>query len=517
MAPDYHELTALDAADAMRAGRMTPGDYIGGLIARIEAREPDIQAWQHFDPKQAFAQTASLGGRAGLANLPLAGTAAGIKDIIDTADMPSENGTVLDKGRQPSADAAVVRLLREAGVIIMGKTVTTELAFMHPSKTRNPHNVEHTPGGSSSGSAAAVAAGMVPIALGTQTNGSVVRPASFCGIYGFKPTFGLVPREGVLEESGSLDTVGVFARSLTDIAAVTQVLATGLEPTATTKTDDQKTTAPKTSHIPALDLLDAAVKRLIKAAKSRGYVTYDELNEVLPPDGVSPGQIEDIMAMFSDLGVNVVDAGQVPAPNYIRAARDSVSERRFAFVRTPAWRFAEEGAKAAIETFAEGLGASCERLDLPPEFDRAIAMHRTVMLAEIALNFGHYYDRGKDRLSTAMREAIEAGRGLLAVHYAEALRERERLYERFENLLRPYDSVITLPAAGPAPRGHDTTGNPAFCTIWTYLGVPALNLPLLTVEGLPLGVQLIGPRLGEAKLFQAAAALLSRAASLPKR
>jgi Asp-tRNA(Asn)/Glu-tRNA(Gln) amidotransferase A subunit family amidase len=352
--------------------------------------------------------------------------------------MPTENGTVLDQGRQPLADAAVVRLLREAGMILMGKTVTTELAFMHPSKTRNPHNTAHTPGGSSSGSAAAVAAGMVPIALGTQTNGSVVRPASFCGVYGLKPTFGLLPREGVLEEAASLDTVGVFARSLGDIAAVTQILAKG-------------------------------------------------------------------------------PAAQASVLNYTGAIRDNISSPRFAFVRTPAWPLAEEAAKAAIETCVEGLGASCERLDLPPEFDRAIAMHRTVMLAEIALNFGHYYERGKDRLSAAMREAIETGRGILAMDYAEALRERERLYEHLEMLLQPYDAIITLPAAGPAPRGHDATGNPAFCTIWTYLGVPALNLPLLSVDGLPLGVQLVGRRLGEERLFQAAAALLSRAPSLSKR
>jgi Asp-tRNA(Asn)/Glu-tRNA(Gln) amidotransferase A subunit family amidase len=438
MAKDYHELTALDAAAAIRAGRTAAREYIGSLIDRIEAREPDIQAWQHFDPQQGLGQAAGLGEGPDLGRLPLAGAAAGVKDIIDTADMPTENGTVLDQGRQPPADAAVVRLLREAGVIIMGKTVTTELAFMHPSKTRNPHNAGHTPGGSSSGSAAAVAAGMVPIALGTQTNGSVVRPASFCGIYGLKPTFGLFPREGVLEESASLDTVGVFARSLGDIAALTQVLAKG-------------------------------------------------------------------------------PAAQAVAPNYMEAVRDNASSPRFAFVRTPAWPFAEEAAKAAIEAFADGLGTSCERVDLPPEFDRAIAMHRTVMLAEIALNFGRYYERGKDRLSAAMREAIETGRGILAVDYAEALRERERLYARLETLLQPYDAIITLPAAGPAPRGHETTGNPAFCTIWTYLGVPALSLPLLSVDGLPLGVQLVGPRLAEETLFQAAAALLSRVPSLAKR
>ena len=125
---------------------------------------------------------------------PLHGVPVGIKDIIDTGDMPTEDGTVLHAGRTPAHDAAVVAMLRAAGAVIMGKTVTTELATYAPGKTRNPHNPEHTPGGSSSGSAAAVAAGMVPLAVGTQTNGSVIRPAAFCGVYGFKPTFGLIPR-----------------------------------------------------------------------------------------------------------------------------------------------------------------------------------------------------------------------------------------------------------------------------------------------------------------------------------
>ncbi len=438
MTAEFYELTAREAASAIKSRQMTASDYIGGLAARIEARESEIGAWQYFDPKQALSEADKLGVRKDLAALPLAGVAIGIKDIIDTADMPTENGTVLDAGRRPSADAAVVRLLREAGAISMGKTVTTELAFMHPSKTRNPHNPDHTPGGSSSGSAAAVAAGMVPVALGTQTNGSVIRPASFCGIYGLKPTFDLIPRDGVLEESGSFDTVGIFARSLGDIAAVTQIVAKG----------------------PAAKGLKA---------------------------------------------------------DYAAAAEKGIAEPRFAFIKTPAWTFAEEPAKEAIEAFAAGLGASCALLDLPPGFDRVVAMHRTVMLAEIALNFGHYYERGKDALSAAMREAIEEGRGILATGFAEALRERERLYERFASLVEPYDGVITLPAPGPAPRGVDTTGNPVFCTLWTYLGTPALSLPLLTVGGLPLGVQLVGPRLGEAKLFQAAAALLSRAASRDMR
>ena len=149
----------------------------------------------------------------------------GIKDIFDTADMPTENGSILYAGRTPARDATVVARLRSAGAVIMGKTVTTEFAYFFPGKTRNPHNREHTPGGSSSGSAAAVAAGMVPLALGSQTNGSTIRPAAFCGVIGFKPTHGLVSRHGVLTLSRTLDHVGLFARSIDDVALLAEQLA----------------------------------------------------------------------------------------------------------------------------------------------------------------------------------------------------------------------------------------------------------------------------------------------------
>jgi Asp-tRNA(Asn)/Glu-tRNA(Gln) amidotransferase A subunit family amidase len=301
---------------------------------------------------------------------------------------------------------------------------------MHPARTRNPRNLEHSPGGSSSGSAAAVAAGMVPIALGTQTNGSIIRPAAFCGVYGLKPTHGLFSREGVLEEAGSLDVVGVFARTLEDAAAVGQVLAKGTGGAA---------------------------------------------------------------------------------PDYLSAARDTTFPARFAFVRTPAWPLADEAAKTAFESFAKALGPACETLALPAAFDRAIGFHRTVMYSEMALNYAGYYERGKDRLSPEMREAIEAGRQMLAVDYVLALRERESLYRQLLHVFEPYEAIITPSAPGPAPAGFETTGNPVFCSIWTYLGVPALNLPLLEVNGLPLGVQLVGRRSGEERLFKAAAALLKAA------
>jgi Asp-tRNA(Asn)/Glu-tRNA(Gln) amidotransferase A subunit family amidase len=218
--------SAADAAREIRDGRLTSEELVQACLERIRTLEPKVQAWTFLDEEHALAQAraADERKRSGEPIGPLHGVPVGVKDIFDTADMPTENGTVLHKGRTPRKDAAAVRSLRAAGAVILGKTVTTECAYFSPGKTRNPHNPEHTPGGSSSGSAAAVAAGMVPLALGSQTNGSVIRPAAFCGVYGFKPTHGLIPRSGVLQLSRTLDHVGVFARSIEDVALILEEL-----------------------------------------------------------------------------------------------------------------------------------------------------------------------------------------------------------------------------------------------------------------------------------------------------
>jgi len=219
-------LTACEAASEIARGALSAEDYTRACLDRIAAVEPDVQAFAHLDPEHALAQARALdrhkisGGRLG----PLHGIPVGIKDIIDTADYPTECGSPVLAGRRPDADATVVRKLREAGAVIIGKTVTTEFAYFHPGKTRNPRDLTRTPGGSSSGSAAAVAAGMVPLALGSQTNGSVIRPAAFCGVFGVKPSHGLVSRAGALTLSRTLDHVGAFARSLEDLALVLDVI-----------------------------------------------------------------------------------------------------------------------------------------------------------------------------------------------------------------------------------------------------------------------------------------------------
>ena len=220
------QLPASNASRLIREGALSSEELVQACLERCREIEPKVQAWTFLDEEHALAQARAADElrRSGQAAGPLCGVPVGIKDIIDTGDMPTENGTVLHAGRMPREDAWVVTALRAAGAVILGKTVTTECAYFHPGKTRNPHNPEHTPGGSSSGSAAAVAAGMVPLALGSQTNGSVIRPAAFCGVYGLKPSHGLIPRSGMLTLSRTLDHVGMFARTLEDIALLAEAL-----------------------------------------------------------------------------------------------------------------------------------------------------------------------------------------------------------------------------------------------------------------------------------------------------
>ena len=211
-----NQLEAWQAAKLLARREITCVALVQASLARISEREPRVQAFAHLNPDAALARARTLdsGALQGL----LHGLPIGVKDIFDTVDMPTAYGSAIYAGHQPLADAASVALCREAGAVVLGKTVTTELANMSPGVTRNPLHLDHTPGGSSSGSAAAVADGMVPLALGTQTAGSVIRPAAFCGIVGFKPSHGRVPQAGVKSLSGTLDTIGCFGRSVRDVA-----------------------------------------------------------------------------------------------------------------------------------------------------------------------------------------------------------------------------------------------------------------------------------------------------------
>ena len=222
-----HTLTATQIVAALSAGTTTCEAVARACLAHIAEREPQVQAWQYLDSDYVIEQARAL-DRSG-ARGPLLGVPYGVKDIIDTADMPTQYGTPIHKNHRPQRDAACVALTRKAGAVLMGKAVTSEFANVHPGKTRNPHDAGRTPGGSSSGSGAAVGAHMVPLALGTQTTGSTTRPASFCGVFGYRPTWGDLRLSGVMEASGTLDTLGIFARSVEDVALYRDVLL-GIEP-----------------------------------------------------------------------------------------------------------------------------------------------------------------------------------------------------------------------------------------------------------------------------------------------
>ncbi len=432
-AEELTELTAVAAASKIRSGEITSEMLVSACLDRIAARESAVSAWAHLDPDLAIRQARAADGvlRNGASTGPLHGVPVGIKDIIDTADMPTENGSALFAGRQPEEDAACVAQLRQAGAIILGKTVTTELASLTPSKTRNPANTEHTPGGSSSGSAAAVADHMVPLALGTQTAGSVIRPASYCGVYAMKPTFGLISRLGVTMQSHTLDTLGVFGRSLEDLGLILDCLS-------------------------AWDGRDPASYQRSQGSLARALTEEPPL----PP--------------------------------------------RLAFCRTPAWRFADASLEAAFSPLVETLGAHCEAIELPDAFAGIVEAQRTVQLAENAAYYGPLLDRGRAAISNDMAARLEDGAAIPVRRYLDALNTREALYSEQRRVMERFDAILCPAAPGPAPRGFATTGDPAFNGLWTYLGAPAVTLPVLRAGGLPLGVQLVGPRRNDGRLLRTA-------------
>ncbi len=261
---ELNELSAIEAARRIESGDLTAEALMRACLERVAERDETVRAWAHLDPDQAIAgaMAADAAGNPG----PLAGLPVAVKDIIDTADMPTRHGSTIYGLNRPNADAAVVTQTRQRGGVVMGKTVTTEFAWRNPGPTGNPHNAAHTPGGSSSGSAAGVADFQFPLAFGTQTAGSVIRPAAYCGAVGFKPSFGTHSREGVKELSSYLDTVGCFARSVEDAAFFDAALRGG----APAALDGFDTTPPRIgvmvpfrieAETAALDMLETVWRR----------------------------------------------------------------------------------------------------------------------------------------------------------------------------------------------------------------------------------------------------------------
>ena len=393
------ELTATEMSRLLKAGDLTPQMIAVSCLDRITDRDEKVRAWAHLKRDQVLATIESL-PEGSLFGIPV-----GVKDIIETNDMPTEYGSKIYSGFQPNADANCVSTVKAAGGIIMGKTVTTEFAWRRANNTQNPHSPLHTPGGSSSGSAAAVADFQVPLSFGTQTAGSVIRPAAYCGVIGFKPPFGRYPTEGVKPLSPSLDTVGLFARSVSDIALFDTAL--------TSVSHELNADPPKLAiFIPFPDQLEKVGTRVIEDATRR----------------------------LSAAGANVVDTQVFPA------------------------------------------------------IDKIVDAHETIMIGEIGRALIYELDNFPDGLNDYYKNNISRGASISEDEIENAqitvATARNTVASIFENT----DLIITPPAAGPAPKGLEFTGDPLFNKIWTALGWPCLTMPAPThFDPLPLGIQFVSP------------------------
>jgi Asp-tRNA(Asn)/Glu-tRNA(Gln) amidotransferase A subunit family amidase len=426
------ELTAHEIREHLLSGQETVEEFSAKLGRFADAVDEKVKAFAHRDDRVVSSQADHLQRERAAGHLPgpLYGVPVAVKDIIDTFDFPTEYGSPIHKGRYSVSDATVVSRLRAAGALIFGKTVTTEFATTEPGLTCNPHNTAHTPGGSSSGSAAAVAAGMVPVALGTQTNGSVIRPASFCGVYAFKPSRGLLPRTGVLDQSPSLDEVGVFARNIEDIAKVVEIMSG----------DDRH---------------DAATARQ------------------------SPRRLFDV------------------------AVSDPPLPPKFCFVKTPWWDQVDPEAREAYEAFVDHLGDCVEFVDLPDIVKKVAPWLQTVNEIELGFCLQKEWHNNKDQLSEVLRARVEKSMTIPAIDYLTAKDRMAHVMSAFDEYFGTYDAILCPSALGTAPLGLESTGNPIMQTPWSFAGLPAMNLPLMTLSnGLPLGVQSVGSYQNDARLMR---------------
>jgi Asp-tRNA(Asn)/Glu-tRNA(Gln) amidotransferase A subunit family amidase len=406
------------------AGKDTPRDFLERCLGQIHALEPRVGAFVtlNIDGARKAADRASARWKDGKPLSPIDGMPVGIKDIIETEDMPTEQGSPIFAGYRTGRDGASVAALREAGAVVLGKTVTTEFAASHPAGTRNPWDLDRTPGGSSSGSAAAVAVGMLPVGLGTQVVGSILRPSSFCGVYGFKPSVGGVNRGGSYDGL-SQSCHGALAASLAD-----------------------------------------------------AWITLREIAARVGGDPGYPG---------------------VSGPRDLPAVRRPA---RLAVLETAGWREAEPAAKAAFEAAAARLKAAgvelLSRHDNTPVAGAEQAIADAMGLTRAINNWEGRWPinayRGRPGLSPVMIERLASAEAMSLEEYQRLIAERARVRGVFARLRAVCDGALSLSATGPAPLGLGSTGNPVFVAPGSLLGVPALSLPLLWADGLPLGLQILG-------------------------
>ena len=434
-----HKLSAVEMVQSLKKGEITSEELVKSYIEQIKKKEKEVEAWEFFDQELVLKQAKKLdelhqSGKHG----DLHGIPVGIKDIFDTEDMPTTDGTEIHKKNPSWNDCTVVSKLKQAGAIIMGKTVTAELAYYSPGKTKNPHDTTRTPGGSSSGSAAAVASHMVPLAVGSQTNGSVIRPASYCGVVGYKPTKGLISRHLVLQISRALDQVGVFANSIEDAALISEQL-----------------------------------------------IGHDKQDP--------------------DTSLN-------PRPKLLAASKEKPpAEPVLAHIKLPFMNELEEDVKEGFKEIKDELKGKVDEIELPKGFAAIPDWHKIIMESDMARSFSEEYKKSKNKLSDKIIEAIERGMKYTSVEYNNALAKVDVANAYFNQFFHDYDAILTPSACGEAPKGLKSTGNPIFCTIWTYCGMPCISLPLLQGKnGLPVGVQLVSSLFDDERLFRNASWLTSK-------
>jgi aspartyl-tRNA(Asn)/glutamyl-tRNA(Gln) amidotransferase subunit A len=438
------ELSLSEAAAAIAAGRLTPADLLEATLGRIERVEPRIQAWARLRTEEARREARRLTQmqQAGTILGPLHGIPVGIKDIFYTAGTETSCGSRIMAGFVPAFDATTVARLRERGAIILGKTHTTEFASFDPSPARNPWAPDHTPGGSSSGSGAALAARMCHGALGSQTSGSIVRPAAFCGTVGLKPTFGRVSRHGVHPLAWTLDHPGPMARTVRDAAVLLEAIA-GPDPN-----DPTTLSAPPPERYVALlddaEAAEGAVGGIRLGIPDRYFF-----------DGVDPD--------------------------------------------------AEELYRAALRVL-ETLGCDLREIRLPAEFEAGMESHEIIHNAEAAaVHVDRYRARSAD-YGAKLRAIIETGLQIPAPTYVRAQQIRTLVIQRLRALFREIDAIATPAALGPAPEGLASTGSPALNRPFSFTGFPSLTVPCgFTEAGLPVGLQLAGRPFDETTPLRVAA------------
>jgi Asp-tRNA(Asn)/Glu-tRNA(Gln) amidotransferase A subunit family amidase len=433
--PDLYDVTAAEAARRIRSGALSPSNLLASCLKRIDAAEPTLKAWVHLD-REAAARVAvqrDIEGREGRFMGPLHGVPVALKDIYDAAGLVTTSGVGPWAHRHPTADAVSVARLRAAGAVILGKVTTTPFALRDPTATGNPWNPGHTPGGSSSGSGSAVGSRMVPLALGTQTVGSVLRPAAYCGVIGFKPTHGRISTVGVTPLAWSLDHVGVLCRSVEDAALGLSIMA-GHDPAD-----------PHSAAMPVEDYVGA----LAAPAAPRIGVLRPLLERAEPANGA---QLEALLGTLRKGGAHVEDAPLAGSFEGLHAAGDTVARAE------------------------------------------AAAFHRDL------------YARHAAEYPKHIGEAVKAGLGIAAVDYIAAQGRRRAFRADMAAIAARYDALVSPTAAGPAPRGLESTGDPFFCAPWSSAGMPSISLPTgLASNGLPFAVQLTGAPWAEWRLLAAAA------------